>query len=106
VRDGFGLGVGGELEDKDGGAEAEGRGAIGISEGVFDGGEGFGGEFSGLFVPVESLFVEGVFEFAGEGGAGATPVGDGVAVYLFLFGGGGDGVAGGEEGDNAVLLWG
>ncbi len=104
VRDGFGLGVGGELEDEDSGAETERRGAIGIGEGGFDGGEGFRGEFGGLFVPVESLFAEGVFEFAGEGGAGAAPVADGVAVDLLLFGGGGDGVAGGEEGDDAMLL--
>jgi hypothetical protein len=46
-----------------------------------------------LFVPVLALFAEGEFEFAGEGGDGASPVGDGVAVEVFKRGGLGDVVA-------------
>jgi hypothetical protein len=49
-----------------------------------------------LFVPLLALFAWGEFQFSGEGGDGATPVGDGVAVQVF--GGGlGDVVADGDR---------
>ncbi len=65
---------------------------------------GEGGEPGGLFVPVLALFAESEFEFAGEGGDRAPPVGYGVAVEVFDGGGLGDGVSGGKHCDDAVLL--
>ena len=100
---GAGLGVGGNLEDEGGGAEAEGGGGTGRGEGGLDGIDGLGGEEGGLFVPVKALFAGGEFEFAGEGGDGASPVADGVAVDVFFGGGLGDGLAGSDPRDDAVL---
>jgi hypothetical protein len=76
----FRLPDGGHFEDFECCAEAKGGVGGFVVQYLRKDGDGLSGEVGGLVGPVVGSFARGKFEFTGEGGDGATPVGDGVAV--------------------------
>jgi hypothetical protein len=98
------LGIGGNLEDDERGAEAEGGRSFGTIQDVFQDLGGARREVNGLFVPDEGLFANGELYFTGEGGNGAAPIADGVAMDTYDGGGVRDGGPFGQEGEDVVLF--
>ncbi len=103
IAEGFGLYFGGGFEHGESGAEAEDGGGLGIHEDLIKDFEGFRGEFDGSLVPDEGLFAHGEFDFAGEGGYGAAPVADGIAMNAGIGGGLSDGLTFGEKRQHMML---
>ena len=93
-----------EFQDHRSGAESERRGSIGVVQNCADCFERFGQESDGAFAKENSLFGSGGIHFEGEGGKGAGPMVNSIAVKAGFGGGFGDGGAGCEQIDDAVLL--
>ena len=100
---GAGLRVGSHGDYFEGGTQAERWGGGFVVEDFAQDGDGLFGKCRGLVMPEHRTFTGGKFEFAGEGGIGAAPGADGVAVDS----GGGRGFGGGhalsEQAENVVL---
>ena len=105
---GVGLGVGGEtpiraLEDSERGPQAHGRWSQCVLERGAEGSEGGGGEILQLIASLRDVLRAGLGEGLAKPRNDVPPVVNGGAVHLRLRGGGGDGAALGEGGDDLLL---
>jgi hypothetical protein len=92
-----------ELEDGEGGAEADGVGGVLLVEDLVKDVEGVGGEGAHLLAHGDEGLAAGFGAGLDEGGIAAAPVVDGGAVDAGGLGGGGDGGSRGEGGDDLGL---
>lgn len=74
------VGISGNFEDGERGAEADGRRDLRVIKDFVNDLAGAGGTLDSVFVPGSGLFADGKFHFVREGGNSTTPVADGVAV--------------------------